>query len=117
MLKFVTSAIVAGSFTLTACRDASACGGRCGGRRTCTPAPAAACDTQPVAPAAPASSPDMQDMPPTPPATAQNTRSQYRSYSYDSAPAYRAPTTRTYGRPNSSQQNQFRADRKMLGLY
>src|SRR5579872_3706351 len=124
MLKFIASTVVASLFALTACQDASACGGgRCGGRRNCAPAPAAACDAQPAAPAAPAATPDMpgMEMPPTPPSTAQNTRSQYRSYSYNpapaySAPAYRAPATRSYSRPDSWQQNQFRADRKMRGL-
>lgn len=63
--------------------------------------------------------PDMPEMPPTSPATAQGSRSQsqYRSYSYDSAPAYSAPANRTYSRPSYSQQNQFRADHKIRGQY
>jgi hypothetical protein len=56
----------------------------------------------------------MPDMPPAP-ATAQNSRNTFRSYSYDPAPAYRAPVTPSYGRQNW-QQYQFRADRKMRGL-
>jgi hypothetical protein len=117
MLKFISSAVVAGLFAFTNTQDASACGGgRCGGRKSC--APAAACDAQSAVPAAPSAMPDMpgMDMPPAPPATAQNGRSQYRSYSYDTAPASRAPATRSYSRQNSSQYNQFRADRKMRGL-
>jgi len=117
MLKLITSAIVAGSFALTGAQHASACGGGvCGGRRACAPAPAPACDAQPAAPAAPAASPETPDMPPTPPSTAQGAPRQYRSYSYDAAPAYRAPAARSYNRPNSWQQYQFRADRKMRGL-
>jgi hypothetical protein len=117
MLNFITSALVAGSFALTTTQDASACGGgRCGGRRTCAPAPA--CDAQPAAPAAPSATPDMpgMDMPPAPPATAQNGRSQYRSYSYEPSPASQSPAMRSYSRQNSSHYNQFRADRKMRGL-
>lgn len=119
MLKFITSALVAGSFAFTSTQEASACGGgRCGGRRACAPAPAAACDAQPAAPGAPSAMPDMpgMDMPPAPPSTAQNGRSQYRSYSYEPSPASRAPVTRSYSNQNSSQYNQFRADRKMRGL-
>src|SRR5439155_24604890 len=60
MLNFITSSVLATSFALTACHDASACGGgRCGGRRACAPAPAASCDAQPAAPAAPAATPAM----------------------------------------------------------
>jgi hypothetical protein len=59
----------------------------------------------------------MPEMAPPAPATAQRNNIQYRSYSYDaSAPVYRAPVTRSYSRPNSWPQNQFRADRKMYGL-
>ena len=118
MFKFISSAVLASSFALTCGHDASACGrGRCGGRRACATAPAAACDTQPAGPAAPAAMPDMQEMPPAP-ATAQNGNSQrYRSYSSDTAPASGAPQMRSSGRSYSSPYNQFRADRKMRGLH
>ena len=115
MLKLITSVVVAGSCAFATCQETSACGGgRCGGRRSCAPAAAAACDMPAAAPA----TPDMpgMEMPPAAPSTAQNTQSQFRSYSYDPAPAYVAPAQRIYSRPYSSQQNQFSAGRKMRGL-
>jgi hypothetical protein len=128
MLKFITSAIVAGSFAFAAPQDASACSGGsgcggglrglCGGKKTCAAAPA--CEAQPAAPAtAPAATPDMHDMPdmaPPAPTTAQNSTTRYRNYSYDPTPAYRAPAARSYSPPRSWQQDQFSAGRKMYGL-
>jgi hypothetical protein len=116
MLKFITSAVFAGSFALTSAQNASAGSGLCC-QKACAPTPAAACDVQPAAPAAPAAMPDMPGMTEAPPAptTAQNGRTQYRSYSYGTAPAYRAPVTGPYGRTDARQQNQFRADHKMRG--
>jgi hypothetical protein len=126
MLKFITSAIVAGSFALGAPQDASACSGGsgcggglrglCGGNKTCAAAPAAACEAQPAAPASPAATPDMPDMAPPAPTTAQNSTKTYRTYSYDPAPAYRAPAARSNGSSRSWQQDQFNAGRKMRGL-
>jgi hypothetical protein len=117
MLKFITSAVVAGSFALTSAQTASASGGGLCRKKTCAPAPAAACDTQPAAPATPAAMPDMPGMTEVPPApaTAQNGRTQYRSYSYGTAPVYQAPVTRSYGRTDARQQNPFRADHKIRG--
>jgi hypothetical protein len=117
MLKLITSALVAGSLALTSVENASACNGGSCCKKSCAPAPAAACDAQPAAPTPPAAMPDMPTTPDAPPAptTAQNNRTQYRSYSYNPAPAYRAPVTRSYNRPDSRQQNQFRADHKMRG--
>jgi hypothetical protein len=114
MLNFISTTVLASSFALTACcQNASACGsGGCG----CAPACAAACEAQPAGPAAPAAKPNVQEAPPAP-ATAQNSNAlRYRSYSYDTAPVYRAPQARSSSRPNSWPQNQFRADRKMYGL-
>jgi hypothetical protein len=121
MLKFITSAVVASSFALAAPQNASACGGGlrglCGSNKTCAVAPAAAaCEAQPATPAAPAATPDMPDTAPPAPTTAQNSTKTYRSYSYDAAPVYRGPAARSYRSPNSSQQNQFSAGRKMFGL-
>ena len=125
MLKFITSAIVAGSFAFAAPQNASACGGGsgcgglrglCGGNKTCAAAPAAACEAQPAAPATPAATPDMPDMAPPAPTTAQSSRQSYRTFSYDPTPAFRAPAARSNGTSRSSQQNQFSAGRKMYGL-
>lgn len=124
MLKIISSAVLAGSFALTVCHDASACGGGlCCRKRTCVSKPAAACAAPAAAPAAPAAAPPVEDVPPSPPApeTAQNGRQRYRSFSYDPAPApvpaYRAPMMRSYSRAESSSQgNQYRANRKMFGL-
>jgi hypothetical protein len=115
MLKFITSAVIAGSFALPSAQNASACNRGSCCKKSC--APAAACDAQPAAPAAPATMPDMPTTPDAPPAptTAQNNRTQYRSYSYNPAPAYRAPVTRPYGRSDSQPPNFFRADHKMRG--
>ena len=119
MFKFISSALLAGSFAMSSVPQASACdGGLCCHKKNCTTAPGAACAAPAAAPAASAATPDMQgmpDMPPTPPSTAQNTRSQYRSYSYAPAPAYRAPVTRSYGGYNTGGQGQFRADHKIRG--
>jgi hypothetical protein len=126
MLKFITSAIVAGLFALAAPHDASACGGGsgcggglrglCGRNKTCAAAPAAACEAQPAAPASPDAMPDMPDMAPPAPTTAQNSTTRYRTFSYDPAPAYRAPAARSYSNSRSWQQDQFSAGRKMRGL-
>lgn len=118
MLKLIASTVLASSFALTATPHASACEGGLGcKKKSCAPAPAAACEAAPaVQPAAPAATPDT---PPAPPATAQNGRTQYRSYSYEPAPAYpayRAPAARSYKSPNNWQQYQFRADHKLRGL-
>lgn len=118
MFKFISSTVLASSFALTACcQDASAsCGGGCCGAPGCDPACAEACEAQPVGPAATAAKPNVQEAPPAP-ATAQNGNAlRYRSFSYDAAPAYRAPQARSSSRSNSWPQNQFRADRKMYGL-
>ena len=109
MLKFITSAVVASSFALTASQEVFA-----GGDRSCAPAPAR--QVQRAAPAVPSAVPGTPQKAPTPPATAQNTRSQYRSYSYDRAPIYRAPAVRSYRSQNNWQEYQFRADRKLRGL-
>lgn len=117
MLKFIASTVVAGSFALSACHNAAACGGsHCGCRKTCAPAPAAACDALPATATGPSAMLDMPDMPPTPPATAQNGRSQYRSYSYDPAPTFQAPATRSRSRTYSKQHDQYNAGRKIRGF-
>jgi hypothetical protein len=114
MIKFISSAVLASSFALTSVHDASACGGgRCGVRKRCAAAPAAACDAQPAAPAAPAAIPDMA---PPAPATALNGTQRYRSYSYDTSPATGARQMQQSGRRSSSPYDQFRADRKVGGL-
>jgi len=114
MLKIISSAVLASSFALSTGHDASACGGsRCGGRSACA-APAATVPN--VQPAAPAAMPNMPDMASTPPATALGGTQRFRSYSYDTAPAIRAPQAPSSGRSYSSPYNQFRADRKVRGL-
>jgi len=121
MLKYITSAVLAGSFAFAAPQNASACCGGlfglCGNKSTCNSAPAAsACEAQPGAPSTPAATPDMPDVAPPAPTTAQNSTTRYRTYSYDPTPAYRAPAARSYSNSRSSQQNQFSAGRKMFGL-
>jgi hypothetical protein len=113
MLSLISSAVLASSFAFTSGHEAFAC---CGGNRACAAPIAAVCDAQPAAPAAPAVMPDMAKKAAKPPATAQSATQRYRSYSYDTAPANRAPQMRSSGRSYSSPYDQFRADRKVRGL-
>jgi hypothetical protein len=109
MFKLLSSLAVVGLVMLTVTQDASA-----GWRRRCRQDESVwysepVVTTAPVvnAPVAPA------------PAMAQSGNgSTYRSYSYDSAPAYQAPAPYVYRQParEPSQSNFFRADRKAHGL-
>lgn len=102
MLKFLSTAVLGTSMTLTGANAAFACGGSCG----CQPSCAA-----PVPAAAPANGGTVQ--PPAPPQTAG--RQTYRSYSYEPTqqPVYSAPVMR---RSASSYSRSFSADRKIRGL-
>src|SRR5262245_52311667 len=115
MLKFITSAILAGSFMFASTTSASACDRSSCCKNACSSAPTGGCTAPAAAPAAPpVATPEMQEAPPAP-TTAQNSRQTYRSYSYTPAPVYRAPVTQSYGGYGRGGQSYFRADHKMRG--
>jgi hypothetical protein len=109
MFKLFSSAAIVGLVLLTVTQDASA-----GWRRRCRQSESV-WYAAPVVTTAPAASAPA----PRAPAMAQSGNgSTYRSYSYDSAPAYQAPAPYVSRQParEPSQANFFRADRKMHGL-
>jgi hypothetical protein len=117
MLKVIAAALVAGSFVLTAFQDASAGDVRLIRHRKYDGAACVPQQSAPAVPAAPVVTPKSPavETHATPPATARSAGTQYRSYSYDSAPAYQVPAVRSYSRTDSWQENPFRADHKLRG--
>ena len=119
MLKLIATALMSSSMVAAAACETQACGGCCA-PAACAPSCAAPSCAAPAAPAAPAM-PDMPGMtsrvpvaPQTAAAPAYSGNGVYRSYSYGAPePTYVQPMRRP---ARSTNDMQFRADRKIRGL-